>query len=306
MKQIIVLICWLLPCHSFAQTEIPNNKDYALLKAGYLSNKLSRAELLQFAAVASEVHEDSVAQAAALAYKRKYLSDKVSSANLSPQLQKYLTLFPELFKISDPLIKYIMANPKQSDQYFHSPGYAKNVSSYFLNKDIVSPKVKANGQYAAEEPLWNQIMTQLKVFTDKSTAYKMLVKAKMNWYKAKGDWNNAIKFNIEYIDAFGLDTAGYGKLMINNMVFDLIFTHGEDSAAFKKGLGYMEILLHSNPGETAWIDTYANLLYKAGRKDEAIKQQQKALEIAMKIQNQEKVTIYSENLQKMQRNLPTW
>jgi hypothetical protein len=54
------------------------------------------------------------------------------------------------------------------------------------------------------------------------------------------------------------------------------------------------------------MDTYANLLYKLGRKDEAIRFQEKAVETA--IENKEDMALASlkDNLAKMKKGQPTW
>ncbi|MBW8683040.1 hypothetical protein [Chitinophaga rhizophila] len=122
----------------------------------------------------------------------------------------------------------------------------------------------------------------------------------------KKDWPSIVNQHINNIEQNGLDTAGLGKVMLNNMVYDIIFMHSDDSSAIKKGLEYMTILLKSNPEEDAWIDTYAGLLYKIGRKKEAITQQQKALTIAESQKADDRVKIYKENIQKMKKNIPTW
>jgi hypothetical protein len=52
------------------------------------------------------------------------------------------------------------------------------------------------------------------------------------------------------------------------------------------------------------IDTYANLLYKLGRKTEALKYQEEAILVSKKDEEGKKPLF--ENLNKMQANLPTW
>ncbi len=67
----------------------------------------------------------------------------------------------------------------------------------------------------------------------------------------------------------------------------------------------MEGVLRRNPNNENHMDTYANLLYKAGKVKEAIAWQEKALGIAKKTQS-----IYIENLEKnltrMKSGVPTW
>jgi tetratricopeptide (TPR) repeat protein len=67
----------------------------------------------------------------------------------------------------------------------------------------------------------------------------------------------------------------------------------------------MELILKNNPTRDNWLDTYANLLYKVGRKEEAIKHEEIALSMAKK-NNRNNVQIFEEVLRKMHENRPTW
>ena len=53
-----------------------------------------------------------------------------------------------------------------------------------------------------------------------------------------------------------------------------------------------------------FIDTYANLLYKTGKKDLAVEWEQKALNILK--QNNEDYAGYQETLDKMKKGEKTW
>jgi predicted Zn-dependent protease len=86
----------------------------------------------------------------------------------------------------------------------------------------------------------------------------------------------------------------------NNVAFDLIFKYSQDTDILKKAVGWMSIIISKYPGDDSFIDTYANLLYKIGRKSEAIEWEEKAVMLAPK-NNSLKAT-----LAKMKANAPTW
>ena len=58
---------------------------------------------------------------------------------------------------------------------------------------------------------------------------------------------------------------------------------------------------HSN-----FMDTYANLLYKLGRKEEAIKHAKLAVEIARRDDKENIATVVTATIAKMKNGEPTW
>ena len=57
----------------------------------------------------------------------------------------------------------------------------------------------------------------------------------------------------------------------------MIFMHCRDAAILQKSIGWMKMIVRSYPKEAEYIDTYANLLYKTGKRKEAMLWEQKAL-----------------------------
>ncbi len=120
-------------------------------------------------------------------------------------------------------------------------------------------------------------------------------------------WPDYIKYNIKLIEKYGTDTTNtfVDATLLNNFVFDGIFMHSDDSSQFTIGLRWMEGVLRRNPNYPNHIDTYANLLYKAGRREEAIQWQEKAVKIAIETKDMFLDNIQN-NLVKMKKNEQTW
>ncbi len=114
---------------------------------------------------------------------------------------------------------------------------------------------------------------------------------------------------VEKTKLFGLDTAGSSWAVTNNLIWQLIFEHSRDTTMLDQGIKWAEIIKNQYPEYPDVIDTYANLLYKVGRKSEAIKWQTVAMNIEQESaskQNREISSVYKETLHKMQQNIPTW
>jgi tetratricopeptide (TPR) repeat protein len=81
-----------------------------------------------------------------------------------------------------------------------------------------------------------------------------------------------------------------------------IFQHSSDSNKLLTALAWSRLVIDCEPTAN-YYDTYANILYKLGRRKEAISAEEKALNLPPG--NGDPALIY-ENLKKMQGNQPTW
>jgi hypothetical protein len=78
----------------------------------------------------------------------------------------------------------------------------------------------------------------------------------------------------------------------------MIFQKVQDPALLESALSWSKIVIDQEPSANH-LDTYANLLYKLGRKEEAIRVQEKVLKLE---QNED----FERNLQLMKQGKPTW
>ncbi len=143
-----------------------------------------------------------------------------------------------------------------------------------------------------EQVNWEKVANTFKGKLSSEFVHENVLRTRVNALKAlirNSDqyWSEYIKYNIELIDKYGTDTTNKfaDAIDINNFVFDAIFYHSTDPAHFKIALKWMEGVLRRNPEEPNHIDTYANLLYKAGQKQVAIEWQEKAVDMAKKTQS---------------------
>ncbi len=65
-------------------------------------------------------------------------------------------------------------------------------------------------------------------------------------------------------------------------------------------------MIRRHPEDANYIDTYANILYKSGKKKLAIQWQEKAFAMASNADDDYLIKSLGDNLQKMKNNEPTW
>ncbi|HWW37858.1 hypothetical protein [Pedobacter sp.] len=124
--------------------------------------------------------------------------------------------------------------------------------------------------------------------------------SKMEYYFTAKDWNNYGKYYMLYFEK-ALKRPEY---YVNNLTWSL-FENVNDPKVLKFAcdvvMKYAMEEWYQNDSEAH--DTYANLLYKTGKRTEAIKWEEKAVKMK-KGQPDEK--LYTDALEKMKKGLPTW
>ncbi|MES2138420.1 MAG: DUF255 domain-containing protein [Bacteroidota bacterium] len=97
----------------------------------------------------------------------------------------------------------------------------------------------------------------------------------MAYSKKKGEWKKYIDLSVEQGDKYFHSAEDY-----NNISWD-IYEHSDDKAAFQKAESWMQKAVKEEP---TWYnyDTYAGVLYKLNKKQEAKAAGDKAIELAKK------------------------
>jgi len=113
----------------------------------------------------------------------------------------------------------------------------------------------------------------------------------------KDNWSSFAKYYVLYFQR-GLKHPRYH---INNITWYGIFEHIDDPKVLEFSIKVMQYALENyNKNDAVCYDTYANLLYKAGYKEKAIKWEEKAVMLS----NYDKEM--AKCLEKMKNNEKTW
>jgi thioredoxin-related protein len=281
-------------------------QNYAGQVKYFEQDKLPDSSLLSLAFQAKDNHDDSLAVRLAKAYKKNVIDKASPEKIINPDLLKYFDNFYEVFTAKDKIVQFFYTNPKRTDILFGRKGFALDLSSVYIYREMIDPIVRPNGQYSDQEPNWTELAKAIASRYDPRIASELVLNSRIEWYSAKKEWSNIIKYKIEKLEKDGIDTTGIGKVGLNNLCYGTIFLHSDEPVALKKGIKYMEILLKSGPETDPWLDTYANLLYKLGNKEKAVQQEELALAIATKRNDKASIKEYQEVLRKMRNNNPTW
>ncbi len=131
-----------------------------------------------------------------------------------------------------------------------------------------------------------------------------LLESRVGYFVSKKQWPECSKAIYDLLHNCGNQLVWP---MINNMAWYDVFLHSSDRRTLRETIRWMRIYVSQSPYDLQALDTYANLLYKYGRKSEAITFETKAnYIISQGTHSAKEVNIYKITLEKMQNGEKTW
>jgi thioredoxin-related protein len=278
-------------------------ENYSAKISKYKRGQLKEKKLLLLSLQAKQYHDDSLAFEIASKYKKTIIDHAPPAELLSPDLLSYFVSFGKLININDPIARYLYNNPDKADSLFGTKGSAQKMTDYFIGKDILNPVLLKDGKITSEMPDWATLEKKVSKDFGEVRAEKLLIGYKAEWYRSKGDWENYVKSSIEKQEMSVVDTSEFGLAMLNNFVYNNILKHSNNPIYLNKGLAYMKLVIAQDSSAEV-LDTYAVLLYKLGRKPEALLHERRALDISEKANNLNRAKLFKETIRKMEIGLP--
>lgn len=279
----------------------PGKQYYTLLQS-YRSGTKDYVSMRYLANSAREFNEPEQAATIAADYLHNYLDKLSFEAICTRDNLNFMATFAGVLTSKDKVFDCLYHHPALPDSALHNPDFAKRFVNYMATKEEITPVVEA-AKKDSTQPDWDRISRHIKRQFGAEYVEKNIVRAKVDWYKSVKDWKNYTKWlihNIDMEDIRKLSCDFWGRYSLNNAAWD-VFQDSDDTAELSKALAWSEQIVEmeqeSNGGD---LDTKANLLYKLGKKDEALTLETKAVSLDPKNKG------ISENFHKMQHGEPTW
>ncbi len=294
-----------------ATRALDDNNNFAATLSKFRTGSFTGKELLLFCLNTKKYYkEDSIALIAAQEYKKHHIDNNEPSEILDSVVIDFMYAFYSLFTLEDPVIQYIYNTPVQ----FNSLRIGANAQGYIdalVKKDLVIPKVYEinDNDYLpnAKEPNWKKLEKTVAQKLDKETAIRTILDTKTIYYAIKKDWTKAAQAEIDRIEWKGLNANdGWVRFSMNNMIWEVFFEHSNNPRHLKKAINYMQKIVEADSSNAGFRDTYANLLYKAGRKTEAIIEQEIAVTQILTSNEKDRIENFKQTLIKMRNGDPTW
>ncbi|QJB39077.1 thioredoxin family protein [Chitinophaga oryzae] len=276
-------------------------KNYASLEKRFQQGELAGDDLLKFAFKLSSYRNDSMAIIVAQKYKTTVLDTSSPKQILTPSFSRFYEKFPSLLTVNSSILKWMHKHSEESDIAVGVKGFTDHVLKNIIGRDIVSKRLTS--LTPSSTPSWEAIKNEIAINWDNNTADRIIIDSKVNWYRSHKQWDSTIKYQIIQIDQ--LPSTQYNVIQaaaINNFIWDIVLKHSKDSFSLTRSCEYMENINAQYPNNAQFLDTYANTLYKSGKKSKAIAVERNALNIIKSSPQQEDIDIYKQTLKKMENN----
>jgi thioredoxin-related protein len=254
----------------------------------------------------------------------------VSQFNEIPDVQKlansYIRQLPGAKLYTAPLLRFIAAFTK-------TPMDTIGFNVFYYHPDRVD---MIEGRNVAEEEVWELIQNgELKALLKKaedsgrmpdfdslakvvSRKYghqyggRIVVDGRLSWYsyfaRTKNEercWPDYIAARIVQMAKYRYDTVAASVGGVNDIAWG-IFVHCTDTAQLLVVAHWMEVITDSNKSDANLFDTYSCLLYKAGKIDAALKEEEIALQLSTGKNDTDQTKYYRDTIDKMKRGEQIW
>src|SRR5258708_17281098 len=242
---------------------------------------------------------DSLAQT----YKTSYL-DRLSEENLCTKENiMFIDQFQFLINSKDNFFQLCYLKPGKVDSAINFKGSGDYYVQETISKEEIGNKVLKNGKAVAKYPDWKKMQDAITKKYKAVDAKLLVLRDKINYYHNSWlDWRLWAKYKDEMIRTYP-PTSPYGLQIYGDInmygAWDA-FLHCPDQTVLLKALEWIDIALKLEGSQSDYLGTKANLLYKLGRKDQALSFEKEAL--ALTPDDKEKNDYYK----KMQLGDPTW
>jgi thioredoxin-related protein len=268
--------------------------------------------------IANLLNDRDLALRIAKDYKRNYLDKQPIDTFYFKDKLDFLSSYPELIKSNDVVFKKIFETPEIFDKIVKVDGWSERIIRYVIaSEEIYS--ILSNSTFGTKRSKLNWESIKSSIFVKYGKSYlDLILTAKIAYFKERKDWKNFVATRDEVIRLY--PPSAKSKLGDISSLWGLnsdawhIFLFCSDTLIIKKAITWSSLAIKRDTIDpnADYLDTKANLLYKIGHFKEAIAFQKKAIEAEKKrnklmdIHNTERLSTFINNLNKMQKQIPTW
>jgi len=279
---------------SLAMDALAPEKDIYKLLDSYKKGKRDLVEMNYLSSAVSWVLNDK-------ALAEEISQTYIKSLNKSDWFKKENIEFMSLHtKTSNDLgFLFFLKNSETINKIMGNESYSQIRVSTILHKEIISPKLSQ--LKSGDTPKWLELFSIISKTYGQYYADRVIMNAKVDWFRSVKNWTEYTRFLTDFVEKY------YPKKDVQNvdLYFSLnnnawrIFQYSSNKEELNKALAWSIRSVLMQPIST-YFDTYANLLYKLNRGDEAIMWEELVVKLAPDNVN------YQETLDKMKKGTPTW
>ncbi|HMI63951.1 MAG TPA: hypothetical protein VK518_23705 [Puia sp.] len=211
----------------------------------------------------------------------------------------------------DNAFHFLYNHTDKIDMVMKTQGFTWNLIDPIIEREEINQRLYKDGhafQAITDKPDWTEMQHKIKSKYNSGYADRVVLWAKIKWSEHKKDWTDYTKYVIEKVEKYGayvkifpyVSVATFNTQSLNYCAWE-IFTYSTNPQELKKALDWSDKVIKALPEPNAnYLDTYANLLYKLGRTEEALNYEEKAFALNPNAKD------IIDNLAKIKRGEPTW
>lgn len=286
--------------------------------ADYKQGKRNYPEMPKLITLVSEAGDKEQADLMMKDYKNNYL-DKLSDTEMLTRENLFFILeHPNLVSSKDKFFNLFYHHGNKIDTIIADKGVSNRMVQYTIIKEEIEDKLWKDDKPVSLDPNWQKLESTINKKYEKVDAKTMVAEARLNFYKKNENWKEYARLMDQQIknnppkSGGGLEGSSW---KLNSIAWNT-FLHCLDKTVLERALAWSELSIKLDDADkpnVQLLDTRANLLYKLGRVNEAITQEEKAIEIDnanTKKAGREGAGYfakeYAKLIEKMKAGIPTW
>lgn len=227
-----------------------------------------------------EFGEKELSKEVAVLYKNEYLNKLSEKDLLTKSNLDFVSEYSRIVKSSDKLFQMSLRKPNLIDSIKQSDGngWAEALVKKTIVREELEPLLDEAEKFN-KEPNWIKLEQQLSEKYNNELKSTFVLDARVDWYEKKKDWVSFLRYVKPHLDQHGVSSIKDLR-HINNCAW-YVFKYSTDIDLMQEALGWIDSALGRWTNQFTLadgpMDTKASLLYKMGRKKEAIELEGKIL-----------------------------
>jgi thioredoxin-related protein len=286
---------------TLAGMAIDPQKQYASLLENYREGKKDYSNMLPLIKAAEKMNETTLAHTIRLDYSNHLLNLKEEQLLKKDNVE---FMAASVNSSKHKFFQFFFKKGRKIDAVMNKKEYAQKVVDKIIIKEEVAPVLETVPAEAS--PDWSKLHAIIKSKYNNDYADRNILQGKLDWYQKTQNIPEFTRYFIQQVEKYGTDTTDAtvdGSL--NYVAYVLIFGRSSDPTQIDAAIKWMEGVIRRYPADYLLLDTLANLLYKKGKKNEALLLEEKALQLAIE-GDPEVIKIYQDVINKIKKGEPTW
>jgi thioredoxin-related protein len=247
--------------------------QYFTIKEKYYKGELNCSLLNYLSQTASSLRDNLFADSVARRYIKECLVGLSVDKLMTIENVRFMRSF--MRKTTDSSFSLFYRNKDLINRIMDADRYSDMVTDGIIYKEEIDLILNSNIKGKKGQPDWDSLYNVIVKKYDSVVTNRIILNGKATWYESIGNNPEYVKYLTEYIKSWNFKNLTKHAIYINNSAFK-ISEYSVSDKELETAVGWMRELITHEPNDPYYLDTLAALLYKLGRKNEALEYQERA------------------------------